>query len=47
MSYYDFDELLGDLTPEQRARVETLKEEARVEIVASNLKELRRRRNLT
>ena len=47
MSCYDFDELLGDLTPEQRARVETLKEEARAEIVACNLKELRRRRNLT
>jgi|GEM_PF-1288158 len=47
MTYYDFDELVGDLTPEQRARVETLKEEARAEIVACNLKELRLHRNLT
>ena len=47
MTYYDFDELVGDLTPEQRARVEVLKEEARAEIVAYNLKELRLHRNLT
>ena len=47
MTYHDFDELVGDLTPEQRARVETLKEEARAEIVAYNLKELRLHRNLT
>ena len=39
MTYYDFDELVGDLTPEQRARVEALKEEARAEIAAYNLKE--------
>ena len=47
MTYYDFDDLVGDLTPEQRARVEALKDEARAEIVAYNLKELRRHRNLT
>ena len=47
MTHYDFDELVADLTPEQRARVETLKEEARAEIVAYNLKGIRRHRNLT
>ena len=47
MTYYDFDELVGDLTPQQRARVEALKEEARAETVAYTLKELRQHRNLT
>jgi transcriptional regulator with XRE-family HTH domain len=47
MTYYDFDELVGELTPEQRARVEALKEQARAETVAYTLKELRQRRNLT
>ena len=47
MTYYDFDELVGELTPEQRARVEALKEEARAETVAYTLKELRQHRNLT
>lgn len=47
MTYYDFDELVGDLTPEQRARVEALKEEVRAETVAYTLKELRQHRNLT
>ena len=47
MTYYDFDELVGDLTPEQRARVEALKEEARAETVAYTLKELRQHRSLT
>lgn len=47
MTYYDFEDLIGDLTPEQRARVEALKDEARAEIVTFNLKELRRHRNLT
>lgn len=47
MIYYDFDELVSDLTPEQWARVETLKDEARAEIVAYTLKELRLHRDLT
>lgn len=47
MTYYDFDELVGELTPEQRARVDALKEEARAEIVAYTLRELRKHRNLT
>lgn len=47
MTYYDFEELVGDLTPEQRARVEAIKEETCAEIVAYNLKELRLHRNLT
>ena len=47
MTYHDFDELVGELTPEQRARVDALKEEARAEIVAYTLRELRKHRNLT
>lgn len=47
MTYYDFDELVGDLTAEQRTRVEALKEETRAEIVSFNLKELRLHRNMT
>ena len=47
MTYYDFDDLVGGSTSEQRARVEALKDEARAEIVTYTLKELRRHRNLT
>ena len=47
MTYHDFDELVGDLTPEQWSQVEALKEETRAEIVTYNLKELRQHRNLT
>ena len=47
MTYHDFDELVGELTPEQRARIDALKEEARAEIVAYTLRELRKHRNLT
>ena len=47
MTYHNFDDLIGDLTPAQQARVEALKDEARAEMVTYNLKELRRHRNLT
>ena len=47
MTYHNFDDLIGDLTPAQQARVEALKEEARAEMVTYNLKELRRHRKLT
>ena len=47
MTYHNFDDLVGDLTPAQRARVEALKDEARAEIVTYNLKELRLHRKLT
>lgn len=47
MTFYDFDDYIGDLTPEEQARIEALKDEARAEIVTYNLKELRRHRNLT
>ncbi len=47
MTYHNFDDLIGDLTPAQQAQVEALKNEARAEIVTYNLKELRRHRKLT
>ncbi|MDE0162152.1 MAG: XRE family transcriptional regulator [Acidimicrobiaceae bacterium] len=47
MTYHKFDDLIGDLTPEQRARVEALKDEARAEMVTYTLGELRRHRELT
>ena len=47
MTYHNFDDLIDDLTPAQRARVKALKDEARAEMVTYNLKELRRHRNLT
>ncbi len=47
MTYHNFDDLVGELTPAQRARVEALKDEARAEMVTYNLKELRRHRKLT
>ena len=34
MAYHEFDDLIDDLTPEQEARVEALKDEARAEMVA-------------
>lgn len=39
MTYHDFDDLTGDSTPAQQARVEALNDEARAEIVTYNLKE--------
>ena len=47
MTYHKFDDLIGDLTPEQKARVEALKDEARAEILTYTLGELRRHRELT
>ena len=41
------DEVVGDLSPERRSRVDALKEEARSEIAAYNLAELRRARHVT
>ena len=47
MTYHNFDDLIDDLTPEQKARVEALKDEARAEMVTYTLGELRRNRELT
>lgn len=47
MTYHNFDDLIDDLMPEQRARVEALKDEARAEMVTYTLGELRRHRELT
>ena len=47
MTYHSFDDLIDDLTPEQKARVEALKDEARAGMVTYTLGELRRHRDLT
>lgn len=47
MTYRNFDDLIDDLTPEQKARVEALKDEARAEIMTYTVGELRRHRDLT
>ena len=46
MTYHSFDDLIDDLTPVQKARVEALKDEARAEMVTYTLRELRRHREL-
>ena len=46
MTYHNFDDLIDDLTPEQKARVEPLKDEARAEMVTYTRRELRRHREL-
>lgn len=46
MTYHNFDDLIDDLTPEQKARVEALKDAARAEMVTYTLRELRRHREL-
>ena len=45
--HYTLDEVVGDLSAERRARIDALKEETRSEIVAYNLAELRRARQIT
>lgn len=42
-----FSEIVGGIDPERRARIDAIKEEARAEIVAFNLAELRRARSMT
>lgn len=42
MIYHKFDDLIDDLTPEQKARVAALEDEARAEIVAYSLGPLMR-----
>ncbi len=47
MGHRKFAEIVGEISPERRARIDALKEEARAEIVAYNLAELRRSRQVT
>jgi len=47
MGYKRFSDIVGDLDPERRARIDAVKEQARADLVAFTLGELRRARNLT
>ena len=47
MGYRRFTDIVGDINPERRARIDAIKEEARADAVAFNLAELRRHRELT
>lgn len=42
-----FTEIVGEISPERRARIEALKDEARAETIAHSLAELRRHRQMT
>lgn len=47
MGHHRFADVVGDISPERRARIDAIKEEARADAVAFNLAELRRHRDLT
>lgn len=47
MGHRKFTDIVGDLDPERRERIDAIKAEARADAVAFNLAELRRRRELT
>jgi DNA-binding XRE family transcriptional regulator len=47
MAHRKFSDIVGDIDPERRARIEAIKEAARADAVAFNLAELRRHRHLT
>ena len=47
MGHRRFAEIVGDINPERRARIDAIKQEARADAVAFNLAELRRHRELT
>ena len=47
MGHGRFADIVGDISPERRARIDAIKEEARADAVAFNLAELRRHRELT
>lgn len=47
MAHRKFTDIVGDVSPERRARIEAIQEEARADAVAFNLAELRRHRELT
>ena len=46
MGYRKFADIVGEIDSERRSRIDTIKEEARVDAVAFNLSELRRHREL-
>lgn len=47
MGHRKFNDVVGNITTERRARIDTIKEAARADAVAFNLAELRRHRQLT
>lgn len=47
MGHRKFTDIVGDISADRRARIDTIKEEARADAVAFNLAELRRHRELT
>ena len=47
MGHRKFTEIVGEISPERRARIDAIKAEARADDVAFNLAELRRRREIT
>jgi len=47
MGHRRFSEIVGEISPERRARIDAIKEDARADAVAFSLAELRRHRELT
>lgn len=47
MGYRKFRDIVGDIGPERRARIDAIKDQARADAVAFSLGELRRHRHLT
>lgn len=47
MTHSKFNDIVGTVDPERRARIDAIKDEARADSVAFNLGELRRHRELT
>ena len=47
MGFRKFSDIVGQISPERRARIDAMKAEARADAVAFNLAELRRHREMT
>lgn len=47
MGYRKFKDIVGDIDPHRRARIDAIQDAARADAVAANLAELRRHRHLT
>jgi len=47
MGYHNFNDIVGEISPERRAHIESLKQEARADAVAFNLAELSRHCEMT
>ncbi len=47
MGHRKFNEIIGDISPERRARIDAIKHAAQAEAVAFNLAQLRKHRQLT